>query len=147
MTNVIETVSNNSNRAIEVPVPEILNCTTIEALLGFVDENVVVKAFYDQAKIKFRALIRGKLDAQTDGQQTNSDEDILAEDHSDWKPEARTRKTAEEKAMDSLGKLDPAQLEAVLAALEKQKEEDGSEDTESPVDEIRESDGLISQPE
>lgn len=118
MSNMILTKSNKVGREVEVETPEILGMTDIGALVEAMGEEAVVKSIQAQLTVSFRSHIRTKLESQTDGEFNNSDEDIIAMDFSDWKPEARTRKTAEEKAADLMGKLSPEQIAAVLAKLE-----------------------------
>ena len=103
-------------RSITLDKPEVLKMSTLQELSEFLTEDFCVSEIKAQLKIKFRSLIRSKLASETDGEYTNTDEDIKELDFSDWKPEAKTRMSASEKAMAALGKLDPEQLAAVLAA-------------------------------
>lgn len=120
----IITRSNKAEREIELPLPTILTEETLDGLVATLTEDVLVKLVQGQLKIMFRSHIRTKLESETDGDFTNSDEDITALDFSDWKPEARTRMTAQEKAMASLSKLTPEEIKAVLAQAAAQAEEE-----------------------
>ena len=118
MTDMINTKSNKASREIEVETPEILKMKDISALVEAMGDDAVVKAIQAQLTVSFRSHVRTKLESQTDGEFNNSDDDIHAMDFSDWKPDARTRKTAEEKAAAIMGTLKPEQVAAVLAMLE-----------------------------
>ena len=122
MTETLVTKDNKTNREIATPLPDCLQTESLADLVGLVGEELVHKAATDQFTIKFRAHIRGKLAATDDnGDAVNSDEAILAEDYSDWKPEIRTRMTAEERAMKALSQLPPEVAAAVLANYQAQK--------------------------
>lgn len=115
---VINTKSNKAGREIEIETPAILTMTSVADLVVAMGEEAVVRAVNAQNTVSFRSHIRTKLEANTDGDITNSDDDIRAMDFTDWKPEARTRKSAEEKAAELMGRLTPEQIAAVLAKLE-----------------------------
>jgi DNA-directed RNA polymerase specialized sigma24 family protein len=79
-------------------------------------EDLVVAQVKAQLKVSFRAVVRRKLEEKDDNEESvNTDEAILAEDFSDWKPTLRITKTAEEKAKEALGNLSPEERDALLA--------------------------------
>jgi hypothetical protein len=101
-------------RSIELDMPAILTAETLSDLVNIQGEDLCVKQIKAQLTIAFRSKIRGLLSSKTEDDFTNSDEEIAEMDFSDWKPEARVRKSAEEKAMDILGSLPPEVRAAVL---------------------------------
>lgn len=114
----IKVVSNQANREITVDEPAILGLTTVSELVEALGEELVVNQVRNQNKVAFRAVIRRKQEEKDDnGEFTNSDEAILAEDFSDWKPSLRVTKTPEEKAREALGNLPPEVREALLASF------------------------------
>ena len=115
----IATKSNKANREIDLDAPEILEAETLADLVNAQGEELCVSQIKAQLTIGFRSHIRSKLESMTDDNFTHEDEAIQAMDFTDWKPEARTRKTAEEKAMDILGSLPPEVRAAVLANYKK----------------------------
>jgi len=113
---MIKVVSNQATREITVTEPAIMGCSSVEELVEALGEELVVNQVKNQLKVSFRAVVRRKLEEKDDnGEFSNSDEAIAAEDFSDWKPSLRITKTAEEKAMEALGNLPPEVREAVLA--------------------------------
>jgi len=112
----IKVVSNASKREVFVDEPEVLGMETLEDLVKAQGEDVCINQIKGALKIGFRAVIRRKLDEVDDnGEPTLSDEDIAGEDYSEWVPKLRVTKTAEEKALELLGNLDPSIRESVLA--------------------------------
>ena len=112
----LKVVSNQAGREITIDQPEVLNMTTVEELVEALGEELVVNQVKNQLKVSFRAVVRRKLEERDDNEDfVNSDEGILAEDFSDWKPTLRVTKTPEEKALEALGNLPPDVREAVLA--------------------------------
>jgi DNA-directed RNA polymerase specialized sigma24 family protein len=112
----IKVVSNAAGREISIDEPVVLGLTTIEDLVESLGEDLAVNMIKNQLKVSFRAVIRRKLEEKDDNEEfANSDEAILADDYSDWKPTLRVTKSAEEKAMEALGNLPPDVREAVLA--------------------------------
>ncbi len=113
---MIKVVSNQASREITVTEPNVLNLNTVEEMVQSLGEDLVVNMIKNQLKVSFRAVVRRKLEEKDDNNEfTNSDEAILAEDFSDWKPTLRITKTAEEKALEALGNLPPEVRDAVLA--------------------------------
>lgn len=115
MTTTIVTKSNKTGREIELKVPELLKTETVSQDIEILGEEVAHNKIQNQCTIDFRAKVRGLLESETDGEPTYSDEEIQAMDFSDWKPEARTRKSIEEKAAEIFGKMDLEQVKAALA--------------------------------
>jgi DNA-directed RNA polymerase specialized sigma24 family protein len=112
----IKVVSNQAAREITVQEPVVMGCSTVEELVEALGEELVVNQVKNQLKVSFSAVVRRKLEEVDDNKEfVNSDEAIMAEDFSDWKPTLRVTKTAEEKAMEALGNLPPEVREAVLA--------------------------------
>lgn len=111
----ITTKANKVDREITVTMPEVLEMTSLTDLATALGEDLAVQTIKAQLTVSFRSHIRTKLESQTDGEITNSDEDIKAMDFSDWKPETRVRKSAEEKAAELLGKLTPEEIKAAMA--------------------------------
>lgn len=113
---MIKIVSNQAGREITVDEPIVLGLTSIEEIVEALTPELAVNMIKNQLKVSFRAVVRRKLEEKDDNDEaSNSDEAIIAEDFSDWKPVLRITKTAEEKAMDALGSLSPEIREAVLA--------------------------------
>jgi len=112
----IKVVSNAANREIIVEDPAVLTMTSVEELTAALGEDLVVQNVKAQLKVSFRALVRRKLEEKDDNDEfSNSDDSILTEDFSDWRPSLRVTKTPEEKAREALGNLPPEVREAVLA--------------------------------
>jgi hypothetical protein len=121
----IKVVSNAASREISLEEPVVLGLTTIEDLVESLGEDLAVNMIKNQLKVSFRAVVRRKLEEQDDNEEfANSDDAILAEDYSDWKPTLRITKSAEEKAMEALGNLPPEVREAVLASFANAEEEE-----------------------
>lgn len=119
---MIKVVSNDkkihgeAGRSITINEPDVLGMTTLADLAEALGEDLCINQIKAQLKVSFRAVIRRKLDEVDDnGEVVNNDDAIVAEDYSDWKPVLRVTKTAEEKAMEALGNLDPEVREAILA--------------------------------
>ena len=113
---MIKIVSNQAEREITVDEPVVLTLSTIEEMVEALGGELALNMIKNQLKVSFRAVVRRKLEEKDDnGDFINSDEAIVAEDFSDWKPTLRVTKTAEEKAMEALGNLPPEIREAVLA--------------------------------
>ena len=113
---MIKVVSNQAGRDITVQEPTVLGLVAVEELVEALGADLVANMVRNQLKVSFRAVVRRKLEEVDDnGEPVNSDDAILAEDFSDWKPTLRITKTAEEKAMEALGNLPPEIREAVLA--------------------------------
>jgi len=113
---MIKVVSNQAGREITVSEPSVMGVATLEEMVGALGEDLVMNQVKNQLKVSFRAVVRRKLEEKDDnGEFVNSDDTVLAEDFSDWKPTLRITKTAEEKALEALGNLPPEVREAVLA--------------------------------
>lgn len=113
---MIKVVSKQKGREITVDEPAVLGITDIAAMVESLGEELAVNMIKNQLKVSFRAVIRRKLEEQDDNDDfVNSEDALLAEDFSDWKPSLRITKTAEEKALEALGNLPPEVREAVLA--------------------------------
>lgn len=115
MSEKISIKSNKREAEIEVPIPEILQKKDLQELVESLGEEVVFKKVFDQLKIDFRAMVRGKMESQTDEEWNYDLRSIEAEDFSDWMPSSQRRKSKEEKASEYLKKLDPDSLRAALA--------------------------------
>lgn len=117
----IKVVSNAASREITVDEPDVLGLTTLPELAEALGEDLCVNQIRNQLKVSFRAVVRRKLEETDDNEDfVNSDEAMIAEDFSDWKPSLRITKTPEEKAMEALGNLPPEVREAVLANFQRQ---------------------------
>jgi len=113
---MIKVVSNQAGREITVTEPVVMGASTVEEMVEALGADLVVNMVKNQLKVSFRAVVRRKLEEKDDNDEfTNSDDAVLAEDFSDWKPTLRITKTAEEKALEALGNLPPEVREAVLA--------------------------------
>jgi len=132
----IKIVSNAASREISVTEPEVLGLTTIEDIVESLGADLAVNMVRNQLKVSFRAVVRRKLEEKDDNEEfVNSDDAIMAEDFSDWKPTLRVTKSAEEKAMEALGNLPPEVREAVLASFANANvEEDVELDVEADVE-------------
>ena len=113
---MIKVVSKQKGREITVDEPVVLGLTAIADMVESLGEDLAVNMIKNHLKVAFRAVIRRKLEEQDDNEEfVNSDDTLLAEDFSDWKPSLRITKSAEEKALEALGNLSPEIREAVLA--------------------------------
>ena len=118
---MIKVVSNQVERDITVEEPAVLMLTTLSEMAESLGEDLAVNMIKNQLKVSFRAVVRRKLEEKDDnGEFVNTDDAILAEDFSDWKPTLRITKTPEEKAMEALGNLPPEIRDAVLAQFKNQ---------------------------
>ena len=113
---LIEVKANKVDRVIRVEQPEILNLTTLADIVESIGEEHTLNIVQNGLKVAFRAPIRTKLEKKDDnGDFEFSDEAIMNEDFSDWKPTLRVTKTPEEKALEALGNLPPEIRAQVLA--------------------------------
>ena len=118
---MIKVVSNQVEREITVEEPAVLCLSTLAELAESLGEDLAVNMIKNQLKVSFRAVVRRKLEEKDDnGEFVNTDDAVLAEDFSDWKPTLRITKTAEEKAMEALGNLPPEVRDMVLAQFKNQ---------------------------
>jgi hypothetical protein len=118
---MIKVVSNQVNRDVTVEEPAVLGLPTLVELAESLGEDLAVNMIKNQLKVSFRAVVRRKLEEKDDnGEFINTDDAIMAEDFSDWKPTLRITKTPEEKAMEALGNLPPEIRDAVLAQFKLQ---------------------------
>lgn len=115
----IKVVSNAAKRELSIDEPIVLTLNTVVGLVEALSEDLVVQKVKAQLKVDFRAMVRRLLEQVDDnGDPSMSDEAILNEDFSDWKPTLRITKTPEEKAREALGNLPPEVREAVLAQFQ-----------------------------
>ena len=113
---MIKVVSNQVEREITLEEPAILGISTVEEMVGALGGDLALNMIKNQLKVAFRAIVRRKLEEKDDNNEfVNSDEAIVTEDYSDWKPTLRITKSPEEKALEALGNLPPEVREAVLA--------------------------------
>ncbi len=115
MENPFLVKSKKTGREVTIEAPKVLLCESLEQRVELLGTDLVCKKTDDQIKIDLRSHVRSKLESETDGEFNNSDEDILALDLSNWKPELRVRKTAEETAADAMGGLTIEQVVAAMA--------------------------------
>jgi hypothetical protein len=109
-------------RELVVKRPNVLKCETLDEFKEVMGETFCASQITNQLKIMFRSHVRSKMDSTNDDDSAFnfSDDEIESIDFSDWKPQARTRVSAQDKAMAILGKLDPATLADVLAKAQEQ---------------------------
>jgi hypothetical protein len=119
----IQVKSNSKERTIDVPMPAILRAEDLKGLVAIAGDDMVFTKAMAQFVIDFRAKIRAMLESETDGALTHTDEAILALDFTDWKPEGRVRKTAEERARETLAALPPDVAKKILADLAKMQKQ------------------------
>ena len=113
---MIKIVSNQAARDITVTEPTVLTLATIEEMVQSLGEDLAVNMIKNQLKVSFRAVVRRLLEEKNDNEEfANSNDMILAEDFSDWKPTLRITKSAEEKALEALGNLSPELRDSILA--------------------------------
>ena len=116
----IKVVSNAASREITVDEPDVLGLTSLPEFAKALGEDLCVNQIRNQLKVSFRAVVRRKLEETDDNEEfVNSDESLVSEDFSDWKPTLRVTKTPEEKALEALGNLPPEVREAVLANFQR----------------------------
>lgn len=116
----IETKSNKTGRTVETQIPDVLKTDKLSALVEALGEEMCVNKIQAQLKVDFRSKVRSMLEAGDleNEDYTYAEADIAGMDFSDWKPETRVRKSAEEKAAELLSKLSPDQIKAALAKAE-----------------------------
>jgi len=122
---MIQVKSNSKERTIDIPMPALLRTADLKAMCAIVGDDMAFQKAMSQFVIDFRAKIRAMLEAETDGAPTYTDAQILELDFSDWKPEGRVRKTAEEKARETLAALPPELAKKILADLAKMQKAQG----------------------
>lgn len=116
---MIKVVSNAAKRELTLDEPAVLTMGTLSELAEALGEDLAVQKIKAQLKVDFRAMVRRKMEEVDDnGEPVNTDEAILAEDYSDWKPSLRIIKTPEERAKEALGNLPPEVREAILAQFQ-----------------------------
>lgn len=116
MSATIVTKSNPAKREITLPMPEILKCETLADLVKLQGETLCVNHIKQQVTIAFRAKVRNLLEKVDDnGDPEYTDDQIKKKIDPNWVPELRVTKTAQERALEALGKLDPETRKAVLA--------------------------------
>lgn len=116
----IVTKSNKAGREVSTNAPDVLKTDQLTDLVNALGEELVVAKLKAQLMVDFRSMVRGKLESFDDnGDPRYSDEEVSQADYTDWKPETRNRKSAEEKAAELLSKLSPDQIKAALAMAEK----------------------------
>jgi len=113
----IQVKSSKRGQEIEVNAPEILKKKDLQSVIESLGEDMVYRKVMAQLLIDFRAMVRGKMESQTDDQWNYELDQIAAEDFSDWQPTAQQRKSKEEKAAETLSKLSPDELKAAMAKL------------------------------
>lgn len=107
-------------REIELSTPAILVCESLADLVAAQGEDQCINQIKAQLTVSYRSKIRTMLESEDDNKDPkNTDKAIKTVDLTDWKPEPRIRKTAEEKAMEALGALPPEVRAAVLANYKK----------------------------
>lgn len=112
----IKVVSNAAKREITLEEPAVLTMSSVEELVQALGEDLVVQQVKAQLKVSFRAVIRRKLEEVDDNDEPAlTDEAILNDDYTDWKPSLRIVKSPEERAKEALGNLPPEVREAILA--------------------------------
>lgn len=104
-------------RSIELEKPELLKAANLDEIIEIIGADLAFTKIMSQLVIDFRSHIRTKLASRTDEEFNNTDKALTALDFSEWKPETRTRMTAEEKAAKALSALDPDQIAAVIAKM------------------------------
>lgn len=104
-------------RTAETNAPRILQSdVTLQELVEALGEDYVRQKVQAQLIIDFRGKIRTQLSKLDDnGEYAVDVSEIENEDFSDWTPELKQRKSAEEKAAEVIGKLSEDQLRAALA--------------------------------
>lgn len=115
----IVTKSNKVNREVETATPAVLQTGKLSDLVEALGEEMCVQKIQAQLTVDFRSMVRGKLESVDDnGDPRYTDEEIINGDYTDWKPETRVRKSAEERAAELLSKLSPEQIKAAMALAE-----------------------------
>lgn len=113
----IITKSNKEGREVTTSMPTVLDPEiSLKELIEALGEEMSKSKIQSQLTVDFRSRVRGQLEAKDDNEEYRySEDEIATADYTDWVPETRTRKSAEEKAADILGKLSPDQIKAALA--------------------------------
>jgi len=116
----IRTVSNKAKREITLATPAILLAETLQDVVAIQGEDQCLSQVKAQLTVAYRSMIRTKLETTDDNDEIIYDDKAMTKmDFADWKPEPRTRKSGEEKALEALGALPPDVRAAVLANFEK----------------------------
>lgn len=117
MSDTITTNSNKVSREITLKKPDVLLAENLQDVIEILGEDVTYVKIMAQLTIDFRAKVRAMLESMSDNEYNYSDEDITQMDFSDWKPEARQRKSKIDKANEMFGKLSPEEIQAVLIKM------------------------------
>jgi len=106
-------------RSAETNSPRVLQTdVTLQELVEAVGEDYVKSKTQAQFTIDFRSKVRTQiLKLDDNGDYSVSIEEIESQDYTDWAPELKQRKSAEEKAAETIDKLNADQKQAVLAKL------------------------------
>lgn len=121
---MIETKSNKFDRSVETNTPDILSSdATLDDIVNALGDELAKNKLQSQLKVDFRSQVRTKLESKDDnGDFRYSDADLTEVDYSDWAPELKQRKSAEEKVADMFSNMTPDQIKAALAKAGKEVE-------------------------
>lgn len=110
----------SSKRSVEVTteMPNILTITNLDDLVSIIGAEAVVNKAVAQLTIDFRGVVRAALESESNGEFTNTVEDIAAMDFADWTPNIRQKQSAAEKASKMLSQLTPEMRALLKAQLE-----------------------------
>ena len=115
----VRVVSGDEKRKafIDVTKPEVLKAQSLNELVQQLGEDMIMNKVLNQLIIDFRSQVRGKMESfDNENESFRYDlNEIEGADYLEWKPEARQRKSLEEKAAEILAKLSPDQIKAAQA--------------------------------
>ena len=104
-------------RSLDFPTPKVILAETIEELVKLLGADYCLHQLKNQMKVSWRAKMRTAMEKKDDNGEYEFSDDAIRNKVYDvnWQPELRITKTAEEKAAEALGALDPEVRKAILA--------------------------------
>ena len=120
---------NEFNREISVPKPSVLVAKSVGELVKMVGEDLVLHYATSKITDAFRAMIRNKYLSKVkdkEGKYTETspdqytDNQILSENFSDWKPTMREKKDKQEIAFQALEKCSNEEIQDIMKKLKAQ---------------------------
>jgi hypothetical protein len=115
MKEMVKVSASNDETARSIEVPYDFGDNLDQACELF-NDNIVFEGFVSDATVGLQGFVRRLL--KLEGDKIVSDEDILLK-ASEWRPGAKPKKSALDKAMELLGKLSAEEKAAVLASIGK----------------------------
>lgn len=114
----IETKSSKREVSVTTEMPTVLQAKKLDTLVSALGEEAVVAKTVAQLTIDFRGVVRAALESESNGEYTNTVEDIASMDFTDWTPNIRQKQSAAEKANKIFSQLTPEMRAIIKAQLE-----------------------------